>query len=104
VTFFYKYRLPSEKLLRFVSEGAPVMFRKKNNVAAKLKKQSHIIRRIYLFIYLFIYLASIAHFIKKHCARSSVMGHLLDTVVKTVNIIHATGLNIGSLKDYRNRK
>jgi hypothetical protein len=41
VTLFSKYELPWEKMVGFVSNGAPAMIGKSNGVAAKLKKKKN---------------------------------------------------------------
>jgi hypothetical protein len=88
VTVFSKYELPWEKMVGFVSDGAPAMIGKSNGVAAKLKKRMKEFEGKTSFFGLH----SILHQ-ERLCAKSLKMTHIMDIAVKTVNFIHASALN-----------
>jgi hypothetical protein len=74
-------------LVGFVSDGAPAIIGKKNNgVAAKLKKKGF--KRTTCFRSLHCILRQQAL-----CAKSLRMNHVMDTVIKTVNLIRASDFN-----------
>jgi hypothetical protein len=87
VTVFSKYELPWEKMVGFVSDGAPAMIGTSNGVAAKLKKRMKEFEGTTSFFSLHCILHQEAL-----CAKSLKMTHVMDTVVKTVNFIRASAL------------
>jgi hypothetical protein len=89
VTVFSKYELPWEKMVRFVSNGAPAMIGTSNGVAAKLKKKR---MKEFEGKTSFFSLHCILHQ-EALCAKGLKMTHVMGTVVKTVNFIRASALN-----------
>jgi hypothetical protein len=88
VALFRKYELPWEKMVGFVSDGAPAMIGKSNGVAARLRKGMKEFKGKISFFSL--------HYILHQealCAKSLKMTHVIDAVVKTVNFIRASALN-----------
>jgi hypothetical protein len=98
----FVYMNCSEKMVGFVSDGAPSLIGEKNGVAAKLKrnkvKEFEVSNSFFSF-------HRILHQ-EVMCAEGSKMHHVMYTVIKTVNIIHASVRNyrefVGLLEETEN--
>jgi hypothetical protein len=84
-----KFELTFGKMAGFVSDGAPAMIGKNNNVAAKLKKNK---AKEFEGTTYFRSLHCILHQ-QELCAKYLEMNHVMDTVIKTVNFIRAIVLS-----------
>jgi hypothetical protein len=87
VTFYCKHELP-DKMVGFVSDGAPAVVGKKKVVAAKLRNK---VREFQGSTSFFSF-----HFKLHHeglCAKSLKMNHVMDAVNTTVNFICTRALN-----------
>jgi hypothetical protein len=89
VNLFNKFVLPWGKMVGFVSDGAPAIIGKNNGVAAKLKKNK---MKEFEGTTCFRSLHCILHQ-QALCAKNLRMNHVMDTVIKTVNLIRASDFN-----------